>query len=325
MRLRSAFLAVSLAAVVLSPPAPARAQGPRSVDPALYAGMHWRNIGPFRGGRAVAVSGVAGDPRTFYFGAVGGGVWKSTNAGRTWAPIMDSQPVASIGALAVAPSDPNTLYVGSGEADMRSDIQHGNGMYRSTDAGATWTRIGLEDSRQIGRILVDPRDPKTLLVAALGHQYGPNDTRGVSGNRQNSKTFLQRRIQIPHDVVAQAKTALIHKMLAVYPSKVDAPHVVARGYLTSFFEARRDMQRCCQIVGRAQWQDADRQIDLEQRFQKPVDRAVSAPDDNAADVAAVAAYDLGKAIGRQIGGIDHLDAISSQIVYCRLLLVAAVT
>jgi len=166
-------LAVPLGSAALSAPSA------RSVDPVLYAGLHWRNIGPFRGGRAVAVSGVAGDPRTFYFGAVGGGVWKTTSAGAAWKPVFDEEPVASIGAIAVAPSDPNTVYVGSGEADMRSDIIHGNGMYRSTDAGAHWTRIGLEDSRQIGRILVDPKDPKTLLVAALGHAYGPNEMRGV--------------------------------------------------------------------------------------------------------------------------------------------------
>ncbi|HWT06018.1 MAG TPA: hypothetical protein VN224_09705, partial [Xanthomonadales bacterium] len=122
-----------------------RAQGSPAVDPSLYAGLRWRNIGPFRGGRAVAVTGVPGDSRTFYMGTVGGGVWKTGNAGRTWAPIMDSQPVASIGAIAVAPSDPNTVYVGSGEADMRSNIQHGNGMYRSTDAGATWTRTLFKD------------------------------------------------------------------------------------------------------------------------------------------------------------------------------------
>ncbi|HEX3549808.1 MAG TPA: hypothetical protein VHT53_05500, partial [Candidatus Elarobacter sp.] len=149
------------------------------------------NIGPFRGGRAVAVSGVAGDGRTFYFGAVGGGVWKTTNAGRTWLPVMDSQPVSSIGALAVAPSDPRTVYAGSGEADMRSDIIHGNGMYRSTDAGATWTHVGLDDSRQIGRILVDPHDPRTLLVAALGHAYGPNDMRGVYRSTDGGATWTR--------------------------------------------------------------------------------------------------------------------------------------
>lgn len=172
-------------------PSALRAQPVSAVDPSLYAGLHWRSIGPYRGGRTVAVSGVRGDPRTFYFGAVGGGVWKSENAGRTWAPIMDGQPVASIGAIAVAPSDPTTIYVGSGEADMRSDIIHGNGMYRSNDAGATWTRTGLEDSRQIGRILVDPHDPKTLLVAVLGHAYGPNDTRGVYRSTDGGATWTR--------------------------------------------------------------------------------------------------------------------------------------
>ncbi|MDQ6823267.1 MAG: hypothetical protein M3Z07_02045, partial [Candidatus Eremiobacteraeota bacterium] len=148
-------------------------------DQSLYSGLQWRLIGPFRGGRVLAVSGVAGDPNTFYFGAVGGGVWKTTNGGRTWMPIFDSQPVASIGALAVAPSNANVIYVGSGEADMRSDIQAGNGMYKSVDAGKTWSHIGLADSRQIGKIIVDPRDANTLYVAALGHQYGPNAERGV--------------------------------------------------------------------------------------------------------------------------------------------------
>ncbi len=159
------------------------------VDPSLYRELHWRNIGPFRGGRSVAVAGVAGDPRTFYFGAVGGGVWKSENAGLTWRPIMDAMDVASIGAIAVAPSDPKTIYVGSGEADMRSDIAHGNGMYRSTDAGATWTHIGLDDSRQIGHILVSPTDPKTLLVAVLGHGYGPSVMRGVFRSTDGGTTW----------------------------------------------------------------------------------------------------------------------------------------
>ena len=189
-RSRGALVALALVVSLVAVP-PLQAQNARAIDSSLYAGLHWRNIGPFRGGRAVAVSGVQGDPRTFYFGAVGGGVWKSGNAGRTWVPVMDSQPVASIGAVAVAPSDPATVYVGSGEADMRSDIQHGNGMYRSTDAGATWTRIGLEDSRSIGRILVDPLDAKTLLVAALGHQYGPNDMRGVYRSTDGGATWTR--------------------------------------------------------------------------------------------------------------------------------------
>ena len=136
-------------------------------------------IGPFRGGRVLAVTGVPGDPNTFYFGSVGGGVWKTTNAGVTWTPIFDSQHIASIGGIAVAPSDPKVIYVGSGEADMRSAISFGDGMYKSTDAGNTWQNIGLRDSRQIGRVLVHPRNPDIVYVAALGHAYGPNAERGV--------------------------------------------------------------------------------------------------------------------------------------------------
>jgi len=137
----------------------------------------------------LAVSGVAGDPTTFYFGAVGGGVWKTTNCGRTWRPLFDAEPVASIGALAVAPSDPRIIYVGTGEADMRSDIQAGNGMYKSTDGGKTWAHIGLADSRQIGKIIVDPSDPNTVYVAALGHQYGPNAERGVFKSIDGGSTW----------------------------------------------------------------------------------------------------------------------------------------
>jgi photosystem II stability/assembly factor-like uncharacterized protein len=149
------------------------------VSTSLYSGLHWRMIGPFRGGRSNAVTGVPGQPSTFYFGSVGGGVWKSENSGRTWTPIFDSQPVPSIGAIAVAPSNPNVLYVGTGESDMRSQISFGNGMYKSTDAGKTWTHIGLDSTRQIGRILVDSRNPDIVFVAALGHAYGANPERGV--------------------------------------------------------------------------------------------------------------------------------------------------
>src|SRR5579862_7322239 len=158
-------------------------------SPSLYSGLHWRFIGPFRGGRSNAVTGVPGQPSTFYFGSVGGGVWKSENSGRTWTPIFDSQPIASIGAIAVAPSNPNVLYVGTGEADMRSQISFGNGMYKSTDAGKTWTHIGLDATRQIGRIIVDPHDANLVYVAALGHVYGPNEERGVYRSSDGGATW----------------------------------------------------------------------------------------------------------------------------------------
>ncbi|MDE2149436.1 MAG: hypothetical protein KGJ55_06320 [Gammaproteobacteria bacterium] len=158
-------------------------------DPALFGGLHWRNIGPFRGGRVLAVTGVLGQPLHWYFGAVDGGVWETRDAGRTWQPIFDGQPVASIGAIAVAPSDPKVIYVGTGEADMRSDIAQGDGVYRSTDGGATWQHAGLDDTRQIARILVDPHDANVAYVAALGHPYGPNAQRGVFKTTDGGRTW----------------------------------------------------------------------------------------------------------------------------------------
>ncbi len=130
----------------------ATAQSAEHVDAKFFQDLRWRSIGPARAGRVVAVTGVRGESETYYFGSVGGGVWKTNDAGRTWNPIFDSQPVASIGAIATAPSNPEIIYVGSGEADMRSSISTGNGMYKSTDGGKTWANIGLADSRQIGRI-----------------------------------------------------------------------------------------------------------------------------------------------------------------------------
>ena len=127
----------------------------------------------------VAVAGVPGDSATFYFGAVNGGIWKTSDAGTVWKPIFDDQPVGSIGAIAVAPSDPKTIYAGTGESDIRSDLSSGNGVYKSIDAGSTWTHAGLEDTRQISRIVVDPRDPNVVYVGVLGHAYGPNEQRGV--------------------------------------------------------------------------------------------------------------------------------------------------
>ncbi len=178
------FLALSFALPSFALPASAQ-----TYDANVFAGLQWRNIGPLRAGRAITVTGVPGQPDKFYFGAVGGGVWETDNAGRTWRPIGDSLPVASVGAIAIAPSDTNVLYVGTGEADMRSDIQHGNGVYKSVDAGKTWTHIGLDDSRQIGRIVVDPKDANTVYVAALGHQYGPNTQRGVFKSTDGGKTW----------------------------------------------------------------------------------------------------------------------------------------
>ncbi len=151
----------------------------QTVSPALMGDLKWRMIGPFRGGRVVAVAGIPGDPATFYFGSVNGGIWKTTDAGTVWTPIFDGQPIGSIGALAVAPSDPKIIYAGTGETDIRSDLSSGIGMYRSSDGGTTWKHIGLEDTRQISRIVVDPQNASVVYVGALGHAYGPNPERGV--------------------------------------------------------------------------------------------------------------------------------------------------
>jgi photosystem II stability/assembly factor-like uncharacterized protein len=151
----------------------------QSVPSEFVNGLKWRLIGPFRGGRVAAVSGVPGDSTTFYFGAVNGGVWKTSDAGTAWLPIFDNQSVASIGAIAVSPSDSKIIYVGTGESDIRSDLSSGNGVYKSVDSGSTWTHIGLDDTRQISRIVIDPKNPNVVYVGALGHAYGPNEQRGV--------------------------------------------------------------------------------------------------------------------------------------------------
>lgn len=162
-----------------------------TVEPALFQDLHWRSVGPYRGGRVLAVAGAPNDTRRFYFGAVNGGVWQTDDAGRTWVPIFDQVNVGSIGAIAVAPSSPKTIYVGTGEADMRSDIAQGIGMFRSTNGGRTWQAIGLSDTQQIGKILVDPRNPNVVLVAALGHPYGPNAQRGVFRSMDGGKTWTK--------------------------------------------------------------------------------------------------------------------------------------
>jgi photosystem II stability/assembly factor-like uncharacterized protein len=159
------------------------------VDPRLSSEMRWRMIGPFRGGRTVAAVGVRNQPNVFYIGVNNGGVWKSTDAGRIWTPIFDEQPTGSIGAIAVAPSDPTIVYVGCGEGLQRPDLSTGDGMYKSTDAGKSWQHLGLRDGQQIPAIAVDPRDPNRLFVAVLGHPYGPNDERGIFRSSDGGRTF----------------------------------------------------------------------------------------------------------------------------------------
>src|ERR1043165_7242500 len=158
-------------------------------DPSLYSGLRWRMIGPFRAGRSNAVSGVVGQPDTFYSGSVGGGVWKTTNSGRTWNPIFDSASSASIGAIGVAASNPGVVYVGTGEADMRDSIQFGDGMWKSIDAGKTWKQIGLERTKQIGRVIVDPKKPNIVFVAVLGNVYTSSPDRGVYRSKDGGATW----------------------------------------------------------------------------------------------------------------------------------------
>ena len=176
-RLLSTFIVTCAAFLSAATPAPMVAA--QSLPPALYSGLQWRLIGPFRAGRVVAVSGVPGSHRKFFFGGVDGGVWKTTDAGTVWQPVFDHAPVASIGSIAVADSDPNIMYAGTGESDIRSDLASGDGVYRSDDAGSTWKHVGLADSQQISRILVDPNDANTVYAGVLGHAYGPSDERGV--------------------------------------------------------------------------------------------------------------------------------------------------
>jgi len=164
----------------------ARAQ---QFDQKLYSEVRWRCIGPFRGGRTVAISGVPHQPNVFYMAAVNGGVWKTTDFGNTWNPIFDDQPSGSVGAVALAPSDPNIIYVGSGEGLQRPDLATGDGVYKSTDAGKSWTHLGLRDAQQITAILVDPKNPNRVFVAAEGHPYGPNAERGVFRSTDGGQTF----------------------------------------------------------------------------------------------------------------------------------------
>ena len=158
-------------------------------DANLFQELHWRLIGPFRGGRGVAISGVPGQPNVFYMAPNNGGVWKTTDYGRTWNPVFDDQPTGSVGALAIAPSNPEIIYVGSGEGLRRPDLSTGDGIYKSSDGGRSWQHLGLRDGQQIAAIVVDPHDPNRVLVAVLGHPYGPNAERGVFRSTDGGLTW----------------------------------------------------------------------------------------------------------------------------------------
>ena len=190
MQRKTALVLGLLVFVAAATPLPARQASSSTGSPSkLFSEMRWRNIGPLRAGRTKAMAGVASQPFTFYMGMVNGGVWKTTNAGRTWIPIFDDQPTGSIGSIAVAPSDPNIIYVGTGEGLQRPDLAIGDGMYKSTDAGKTWTHLGLRDTQQIARVEVDPKNPNRLFVAALGHPYGPNEERGIFRSTDGGASF----------------------------------------------------------------------------------------------------------------------------------------
>jgi photosystem II stability/assembly factor-like uncharacterized protein len=182
---RSRTLVAVICALVL----PALVAEGQSVAPSEYQEMHWRMIGPFRGGRTRALAGVHGDPDTLYIGVCNGGIWKTDDYGRTWTPIFDAEPTQSIGAIAVAPSNRNVIYAASGEGLQRPDLSVGDGIYKSTDAGRTWTHLGLRDSEQVPALAVDPRDPNRVFAAVLGHPYGPNAERGIFRSTDGGATW----------------------------------------------------------------------------------------------------------------------------------------
>ena len=168
----------------------ALAQGPAtSYDSLAFSALKWREIGPFRGGRSVAVAGSANRPREYYLGTTGGGVMKTTDGGTTWKPVTDKYFGGTIGSIAVSESNPNIVYVGTGESPIRGNVSHGDGVFKSTDAGRTWAYVGLKDTRQISRVRIDPKNPDVVYVGAQGHVWGPNPDRGVFKTTDGGKSW----------------------------------------------------------------------------------------------------------------------------------------
>ncbi|HXN54169.1 MAG TPA: hypothetical protein VN943_19730 [Candidatus Acidoferrum sp.] len=186
MQFRAGKLLVAGVLAVFTAAIPSPAQ---QYDRKFFSEMRWRCIGPFRGGRTVAITGVPQQPNVFYIAAVNGGVWQTTDAGNTWEPIFDAEGTGSVGAIAIAPSNPKVIYVGSGEGLQRPDLSTGDGVYKSTDAGKSWTHLGLRDAQQITAILVDPKDANRILVSVQGHPYGPNAERGVFRSTNGGQSF----------------------------------------------------------------------------------------------------------------------------------------
>ena len=200
IRSRARLIVALAASFTHAGPAVADAQGRRTTAAAetqppgmpdsTFAGLTFRNIGPANmSGRMADVEGVPGDPSIVYVGTASGGVWKTTNAGTTWTPLFDKQPVQSIGDLALEPGNPDVIYVGTGEGNVRNSVSFGNGVYKSTDGGKTWKHIGLADTRHISRIVISPRDPRKVYVAAIGHPFGPNEERGVFMTADGGETW----------------------------------------------------------------------------------------------------------------------------------------
>lgn len=235
---------LALAGLLAVHPAPAPtgprpvAVTPAPVDPRLYAGLVWRNIGPFRGGRIAAVTGAIGEPGVFYAGLPAGGVWKTTSAGTTWFPVFDSvHDASSVGAVEVAPSDPNVIYVGMGDMATGGAVNEGNGVYRSTDAGRTWEHLGLDGTRQIPSILVGVRDPNVVLIAAQGPARAKSDQRGVFRSTDGGRTW--RRTLYLDDSTGVQKLARANDVPDVIFATTDA-HYTPPGAPGTAFYAMRD-------------------------------------------------------------------------------------